>query len=507
MTPEPTAQADSQARHAEQLAGRQGVPLPQETTPTLSLSEAARTAPYARAPEDTGQPPAPAPLVIAGRYEFGPEIAHGGMGAVYRATDRILGREVAVKLVREDLVGTELAARFAAEARITGQLQHPGIPPVHDLGLTSEGCPFLAMKLFRGQTLAADLATRVAQLTRAACDPVDDPFNYGLELSDLRALQAERDEDLAEELRRLARVFEQICQAVAYAHSQGVIHRDLKPANIMVAAFGEIQVMDWGLAKRLRQPATATTGQPEAPRGSEPNATDGSAVGEANLTSPGAVMGTFAYMPPEQARGETEAVDARADVFALGAILCEVLTGRPPYLGRTSQEVWRQAAAGDLAAAMAPLRDCASSPDYLEASLGILAIRCLSPNRVERPAHAGEVAVAVNAALTGAAEAHRQAELELVRTDTQMGYSKKDYKKSGPFAVEFRALRWCVLFAMLWLFGYIYRAATVEEAAWTAKKEEHLNALEKALEEANKRAQMRVEADRKQRELWLRPDR
>jgi serine/threonine protein kinase len=433
----------------------------------------------------------PGPLVIAGRYELGPEIAHGGMGAVYRATDRVLGREVAVKLVHEGLVGTALAARFAEEARITGQLQHPGIPPVHDLGQTPDGCPFLAMKLFRGRTLAADLATRGAQL--AAGDPVDDPSNYGLDLKDLRALEAERDEACAEELRRLARVFEQICQAVAYAHSQGVIHRDLKPANIMVAAFGEIQVMDWGLAKRLREPATATAGPPAAPLGPGSNPFDGLAFREGQLTSPGAVMGTFAYMPPEQARGETDKVDARADVFALGAILCEVLTGRPPYLGRTAQEVWQQAAVGDLAAAKARLSNPVSPvADYLEARLASLALRCLAPTPADRPAHAGEVAAAVTTALTQAAESHQRAELEQVRTDTLMGYGKR-----GWFAVELQALGWCLVFVLIWLFGYVFRAATVEEAKWTAEKEKQLRGLQKSLEEANREKQFRLDADKK----------
>jgi serine/threonine-protein kinase len=496
---------DAQPRLGEQLADSHGEPLHRETTMPAAPPSSVVEATGLWAPLKTGQPPTPAPLVIAGRYELGPEIAHGGMGAVFRATDRVLGREVAVKLVREDLVGTALAARFAKEARITGQLQHPGIPPVHDLGQTTDGCPFLAMKLFRGCTLAADLATRGAQL--AAGDPLDDPSNYGLDLKDLRALQAERDEACAEELRRLARVFEQVCQAVAYAHSQGVIHRDLKPANIMVAAFGEIQVMDWGLAKRLREPATAATGLRAEPRGPESYASDGSAVGEADLTSPGAVMGTFAYMPPEQARGETEAVDARADVFALGAILCEILTGRPPYLGRTAQEVWRQAAAGDLTATMVRLRNRASAVDPLEASLAILARRCLSSHPADRPAHAGEVAVAVNAALTRTAEAHRQAELDQVRTDTEIGYQKGASKKSGPFAVEWRALRWCVLFAMIWLFGYIHRAATVEEATWTAKKEEQLKSLQKSLDAVNKETQLRIDADKNARRLWFAPGR
>jgi serine/threonine protein kinase len=438
-------------------------------------------------------PAAPAPPLIAGRYELGPEIAHGGMGAVYRATDRVLGREVAVKLVRQDLVGTGLAARFLEEARITGRLQHPAIPPVHDLGQLPDGRPFLAMKLFRGRTLAAELADRAAQL--AAYESDDDPAARGLDLQEERALREGRRQSLAEELRRLARVFEQVCQAVAYAHSQGVIHRDLKPANIMVAAFGEIQVMDWGLAKRLREPATA--GQGAAPTGPGAALAEGGAFGEADLTRPGAVMGTVAYMPPEQARAERDQVDARADVFALGAILCQLLTGRPPYLGQTAREVWQRAAAGDLTAALARLRDHASSPDVLEARLAGLAVRCLAPAPSGRPVHAGEVAVAVTAALTRAAESHRQAELEQARTDVEMGYGKRSWLAPG-----LKAAGLVLLLGLIWLFGYVYRAATVEEASWTAEKEKQFRWLQKTVEEANKQKQPRLEGENRERNLW-----
>ena len=154
-------------------------------------------------------------------YEVEAVLGHGGMGVVYRATDRTLGREVAVKvLLARFAFDSGTARRFADEARITAQLQHPGIPPVHDLGTLPDGRPFLAMKLIKGQTLDALLASR------------PEP-------------SAERG--------RFVAVFEHLCQAVAYAHAHGVIHRDLKPGNVMVGAFGEVQVMDWGLAKVLRK--------------------------------------------------------------------------------------------------------------------------------------------------------------------------------------------------------------------------------------------------------------
>jgi len=171
----------------------------------------------------TAPDPATAPAVAlpapSGRYAIGEEIARGGMGVVYRATDTALGREVAVKVLQDRFApGSGVASRFADEARIEAQLQHPGIPPVHDLGTLPDGRPFLAMKLIKGQTLETLLRGRP---------------------------------DVATERGRWVAVFEQVCQAVGFAHAHSVIHRDLKPDNVMVGAFGEVQVMDWGLAKVL----------------------------------------------------------------------------------------------------------------------------------------------------------------------------------------------------------------------------------------------------------------
>ena len=159
-------------------------------------------------------------------YELLDEIGHGGMGVVYRARDVALGRDVAVKLLSERYPADSIAAqRFLNEARITGQLQHPGIPAVHQVGALSDGRPFLAMKLIKGSTLETLLKHRP-----------DPPEDRG----------------------QLLAIFEAICQAVGYAHAHRVIHRDLKPANVMVGAFGEVQVMDWGLAKVLGEERPAT---------------------------------------------------------------------------------------------------------------------------------------------------------------------------------------------------------------------------------------------------------
>ena len=244
-------------------------------------------------------------------------------GVIHRAIDTAFGREVAVKVLQERFAPTSAAAtRFLGEARITGQLQHPAIPPAHDLGTLHDGRPFLAMKLIRGDTLD--------NLLKARPDPAADRG-------------------------RFVAIFEQVCQAVAYAHDHRVIHRDLKPANVMVGNYGEVQVMDWGLAKVL---GGTTSG------GDHPGSATDEAVGteilsrcesDGSLTQAGSLLGTPAYIPPEQAVGEAERIDERADVFGLGAVLAVILTGEPPYVGK--------ARVGRLMAIRGELEDAAARLD------------------------------------------------------------------------------------------------------------------------------------------------
>src|SRR5262249_28912990 len=160
------------------------------------------------------------------RYDLVREVGHGGIGVVFRGRDRRLGRELAVKVLRANYRDQpEACRRFVDEARVGSQLQHPAIVPIYELGEFADGSPFLTMKLVEGKTLAALLEERNARGRSSA--------------------------DAAEDLPHFLGIFEQVCQAMAYAHARGVIHRDLKPANIMVGAFGEVQVMDWGFAKQL----------------------------------------------------------------------------------------------------------------------------------------------------------------------------------------------------------------------------------------------------------------
>jgi tetratricopeptide (TPR) repeat protein len=296
----------------------------------------------------------PAPVSVIeyhelGRYQVTGEIGRGGMGVVLRARDPDLNRELALKVLRGDHEIADVERRFLEEAQIAGQLQHPGIVPVHELGRDAAGRPFFAMKLVKGQTLEAQL--------RARSSPAND-------------------------LPRFLTIFEQLCQTVAFAHSRGVIHRDLKPANIMVGAFGEVQVMDWGLAKVLSREGEVS---PEPQESTTVIKTVRDV--DASTSQAGSVLGTPAYMAPEQALGLTDVVDERSDVFGLGAVLCEILTGQPPFVGTASAFVLLKAAQCDLADARARLSACGADSELIA-----LTGDCLSSEPQKRPRDASVVA-------------------------------------------------------------------------------------------------------------------
>lgn len=312
--------------------------------------------------ESNGDTPMLKPLasgdrVEAGKYVVQGELGRGGVGTVHRGHDQDLGRDVAMKFLHEKYKNhPDILHRFVEEAQIGGQLQHPGIVPVYDLGLV-DGKPFFAMKLVKGQTLARKLA-------------------------DCEASSSERRTFLA--------IFEDVCQTLAYAHARGVVHRDLKPANIMIGSFGEVQVVDWGMGKVLATGGVADE-RLAAERRAEVSVIETvRSDGHGSQSMVGSVMGTPAYMPPEQARGDVEHMDERSDVFALGAILCEILTGAPPYTG-TLEEQLSMAAMAELEDARARLAACAAEPEMVE-----LALRCLMPAPAARPRSAEVVAKAVH---------------------------------------------------------------------------------------------------------------
>jgi tetratricopeptide (TPR) repeat protein len=313
-----------------------------------------------------------------GRLQLLGEIARGGMGAILKGRDVDLGRDIAVKVLLETRQGkTELARRFIEEAQIAGQLQHPGVTPVYELGVLPDKRPYFTMKLVKGQTLAALLSAR---------------------------------KDASDDLSKYLGIFGQVCQTLAYAHARAVIHRDLKPSNIMVASFGEVQVMDWGLAKVLQQGGIADEKKMQQRQEVSIIRTQrsaGSASSEVGTdTQAGSVLGTPAYMAPEQARGDVDLVDERVDVFGLGAILCEILTGQPPFTGKGA-EAQRKAQTAQLTDSHARLDACGADPELVE-----LAKHCLLAEPWDRPRSAGAVAESVTAYQNSVAERLRQAELE-----------------------------------------------------------------------------------------------
>ncbi len=309
-----------------------------------------------------------------GNYQLLGEIARGGMGVILKGHDTDLGRDVAVKVLDGELAKRpEVVQRFVEEAQVGGQLQHPGIVPVYELGLMADDRPYFTMKLVKGRTLAALFLQRKT--------PAD---NRG----------------------RLLTIFESVCQTMAYAHSKGVLHRDLKPANIMVGAFGEVQVVDWGLAKVLHRGGVADEKRANQSVHTVIETVRSGPGSSGSDSMVGSVMGTPAYMAPEQAQGEIEKLDERADVFSLGAILCELLTGRPPYEEIEGESIVGQAARAKLDPARARIDACEA-----DQVLKQLCLDCMMPARAARPANADEVAKAVHAYVSTVEERAQKAEL------------------------------------------------------------------------------------------------
>ena len=282
--------------------------------------------------------------------------ASGGIGRVWLARDRALGREIALKELRPERAhDSSLCTRFLREAQITGQLEHPGVVPVYELSRRPDTQqPFYTMRFVKGHTLSD--ASRAYHLKRLAGQ--DDSLEF------LGLLSA----------------FVTVCNTIAYAHSRGVIHRDLKGHNVVLADFGEVVVLDWGLAKLINQsePESSTIDiLPDLEEQSDPD-----------LTVAGQTLGTPAYMAPEQAAGILGQIDVQTDVYGLGAILYEILAGRPPFLGSDTQEVlWKVKEEPPIS----PRQVWAEVPAALEA----VCLRALAKRPADRFASASEVALEV----------------------------------------------------------------------------------------------------------------
>ncbi|MEL6342657.1 MAG: WD40 repeat domain-containing serine/threonine-protein kinase [Myxococcota bacterium] len=319
-----------------------------------------RTPSPTREPGALGDSPHLSPAIDGDRYALRGELGRGGMGRVFAAHDSHLNRDVALKEIRLQGADGQLRQRLLREAQITAQLEHPNIVSVYDAGETEDGRLFYTMQLVRGRTLAAAIAASA---------------------------------DLPARL-RLLRAFLAACNAVAYAHSRGVVHRDLKPQNIMLGPFGEVLVVDWGLAAQVGAAPGASA---------EPASPDAPAV----LTRAGSILGTPRYMSPEQAAGQPAAPPA--DVWALGMVLLELLSGCAPYDGESGEEMiaaLRSGRAPDVSA------QAADAP----AELVAIAQQALSVDRSRRYPEAERLAQDIEAYLEGRqVSAHEYTTAELVR--------------------------------------------------------------------------------------------
>jgi PAS domain S-box-containing protein len=275
----------------------------------------------------------------------------GGMGRVWVARDTGLARNVALKELHPEVADNPaVLARFLREAKITGQLEHPGVVPVYELARDGDAAnPFYTMRFISGRTLT-QASLEYHQKRRAS-------------------------EQVSLDLSALLHAFVMVCNTIGFAHSRGVIHRDLKGQNVILGAFGEVVVLDWGLAKLVGVPEEA-----------DPTAADG--LDDADLTQHGHALGTPASMAPEQAAGRLEQIDNRTDIYGLGAILYEILTGQPPFSGTSRSEVLRMVREEE---PLQPRQICPDVPFGLER----ICLQALAKKPEDRYATARELAGAV----------------------------------------------------------------------------------------------------------------
>jgi hypothetical protein len=300
---------------------------------------------------ETDRPPSFTDVTPGRRFQRIRQVNRGGIGCINAARDPVLGRRVAIKVLRPELQGNEAAAtKFAEEAQITGQLEHPNIVPIYDLGMDEQG-PFIVMKLIRGQSLGEMIA------------------------------EARSGPERPEMLPRFVEITMKLCDALSFAHSRGVIHCDLKPENVMVGDFGQVYLMDWGVAllasSRGVAPPSSTRPRGRPTELFDPTDDESLVRVASNEGSTSKVWGTPAYMAPEQVSARTEGIDERTDVFGLGGVLHEILTGRPP-------NDWQKLHGPGLNHALDPLPKASDLWKQLPPELCRITLKALAPKSDDR---------------------------------------------------------------------------------------------------------------------------
>ncbi len=326
------------------------------------------------------------PTAYSHRYLLREPLGVGGMGEVYDCHDRRIGRDVALKLLQDRYSEhDELSLRFEREAKIQARLEHPGVVPVYDIGVRDDGAVYFTMKRVHGLTLE-QIVARIA----AGDEQIGAKYTR----------------------RRLLTAFSSLCLAVAYGHSRGVVHRDLKPGNVILGDFGEVNVLDWGVAKPVGDPGDG----PVSVNGDRSSHTDASTLSpevQVSGTAVGAVVGTPGYMAPEQVRGDSSGIDPRTDVYALGAILFELLALESLHPRAPAE----RALVATVTGASDP-RPSTRRPDLeIPPELDAICERATAVEPKERFATARELSEAIEKFLDGDRDVERRRQLALEHTD------------------------------------------------------------------------------------------